>query len=145
MQDQFYTRKITDEFFYSEIGRTVREAMYNDLTLTRKHSFIITCGEYKSKDIDIIYKSGCENPIILTGNVWYHDSLFIDDAINEGTVHAHIVQRYECGNSKNIVYKIERYKPFNLIWTTTVMINNEPRDTYTRKIIVIPKTISEEE
>ena len=142
MQDQ-YTRKITDEFFNSDIGRTVREALYNDMTLIRKPGFILTCGEYKSNDINILYKSDCERPIILTGNVWYHDNLFIDDAIIEGTVRAHIIQTYESGNGKNFVYKIEKYKPFDLIWTTTIMINNDPYDTYTRKIRVIPRTIDD--
>jgi hypothetical protein len=145
MQDQSYTRKITDEFFYSEIGRTVREALYNDCTLIRKPGFILTCGEYKSNNMNIIFKLSSERPIIRTGYLWYHDNLFIDDAIIEGTVRAHIIQTYESGNGKNFVYKVERFKPFDLIWTTTVMINNDPRNTFKRKIRVIPKTVDDKE
>jgi hypothetical protein len=67
--------------------------------------------------------------------------LFIDDdAIAKGIVRAHVVQTYECNNSKNIVYKIERYKPFDLIWTTTIMMHNGLSDTYIKKIRVIPRT-----
>ena len=144
MQDQSYIRKITDEFFFSDIGRTVREAIYNDMTLIRKPGFILTCGEYKSNNnIDILYTSGCERPMIRTGNLWYHDSLFIDNTAYDNTIRAHIIQRYEYSNSKNIVYRIERLKPFDLIWTTTVMIDNDPRNTFTRKIRVIPKSIDD--
>jgi hypothetical protein len=141
-----YERKLTDEFFNSEIGRVVKDAIYNDMTIMCEDVGIITGGEYTSNDITIVYESDNHEPIMRTGNVSYRDTLLVEYVPEDDDVQPVCIQAsYNTGNGKCIEYavNVDRTKPFYLIWTTTIMVNNEPTNTYTRKIKMIPPMFKE--
>lgn len=143
-----YERKLTDEFFNSEIGRVVKDAIYNDMTISCKDISFITGGEYNSNDTTIFYYPDINQPVIRTGDVSYHDTLLVENAPDDDAQPVHIHDSYSTSNGKHVVYviNINRDKPFNLIWDTTIMIDNEPVNTYSIKIKVIPpRALSEEE
>jgi hypothetical protein len=142
MGSETYERKLTDDFFNSEIGRTVKEAIYNNMTIVcHNNPCFITGGEYKSNDISIIYEPDTNKPVIRTDNIWYHDTLLpYYDSIPP--IHIHNI--YSTSNGKCIKYFVNGIRPFNLIWTTIIIVNNEPVNTYIRKIKVIPKDESTE-
>ena len=138
-----YERKITDEFFNSPIGRVVKDAIYNGMTIICNPGDFITCGEYDSNNITIVYEPVINMPIVRTGDIWYHDTLLIGNVPEDDNPPVHIHTSYNTGNGKCIVYAVDRL-PFYLVWTTTIKVKNESVNTYTRKIKVIPKDISKE-
>jgi hypothetical protein len=140
-----YERKLTDEFFNSEIGRVVKDAIYNDMTIMCEDVGIITGGEYTSNDITIVYESDNHEPIMRTGNVSYRDTLLVEN-LEENIRTVQIHTAHSTSNGKHIVYAINGVTgggPFYLIWTTTIFVNNEPVNTYSKRIKVIPKAIHE--
>jgi hypothetical protein len=143
-----YERKLTDEFFNSLIGKVVKDAIYNNMTIVC-HDIIccLTGGEYNSNDITVIYEPDNDKPIVRTSNIWYRDTLLVENPEHHFRS-VRVNASYNTTNGKFIEYGvsgIDGGEPFNLIWTTTIMVNNEPVNTYTSKIKVIPKTISKEE
>ena len=144
MGSETYERKLTDEFFNSSIGRVVTNAIYNDMTITCNDVDFITGGEYNSKDITVVYNPDIDSPVIRTGDVWYRDTLLVENLdLNIRSVQ--INESFSTNNGMCIVYVVHNPEPFNLIWTTTIIVNNEPVNTYTRKIKVVPKVIPEKE
>jgi hypothetical protein len=146
MPFDIYERKISDEFFISEIGRTVKDAIYNNMTVTCKSPVcFITGGEYNSIDVTIVYESDNHEPIMRTGNVSYRDTLLVEN-LEENIRTVQIHTAHSTSNGKHIVYAINEVTgggPFYLIWTTTIFVNNEPVNTYSKRIKVIPKAIHE--
>lgn len=142
-----YERKLTDEFFNSEIGRVVKDAIYNDMTISCNDIGFITGGEYNSNDTTIVYEPTINQPIIRTGNISYYDTLLVENVPDDDIQPVYNQASYSTNNGMCIEYAInmDRDKPFYLIWTTTIIVNNEPVNTYTRRIKVVPKVIPEKE
>ena len=74
-QNQLVTRKLSDPFFQTPIGKIVADAICNDFTYILNKEDILVVGTVWTNNVEIMYNKNQIKPVVKSNPIRYEDYL----------------------------------------------------------------------